>query len=318
MLHHLVKRRGVVAYQPESEIAAINMAIGSAFAGKRSATGTSGGGFGLMCESIGLAAMAEVPVMVIEAQRVGPSTGMATFHAQDDLDFVLHPSHGEFSLIVASPYSVEDAYVLSAELMNLAWKYQTPSVLLTDKHLVESTETSDLSSLNATREDIEIVSRSENFVKRYELTESGISSYAVPPAFVKFNSNEHDEYGITTDDAEMRIRMHEKRMRKEEGIRKDIEDRAYRTFFSGKDVIVTWGSTFGAAYEVAEELGYRLMVVRYLRPFIAPGIDRAVVVECNYSGQLGRLLEMGGVDVERVLKWDGRPFTPEELREVLT
>ncbi len=219
---------------------------------------------------------------------------------------------------MASPYSVEDAYVLSAELMNLAWKYQTPSVLLTDKHLVESTETSDLSSLNATREDIEIVSRSENVVKRYELTESGISSYAVPPAFVKFNSNEHDEYGITTDDAEMRIKMHEKRMRKEEGIRKDIEDRAYRTFFSGKDVIVTWGSTFGAAYEVAEELGYRLVVVRYLRPFIAPGIDRAVVVECNYRGQLGRLLEMSGVEVEKVLKWDGRPFTPEELREVLT
>lgn len=318
VLHYLVrKRREVVAYQPESEIAAINMAIGSAFAGKRSATGTSGGGFGLMCESIGLAAMAEVPVMVVEAQRVGPSTGMATFHAQDDLEFVLHPSHGEFPLIVASPYSVEDAYALSAELMNLAWKYQTPSILLTDKHLVESTETADLNSPNAKEEEIEIVSKSESIVKRYELTESGVSGYAIPPAFAKFNSNEHDEYGITTDDAEMRVKMHEKRMRKEEHIRRDIEDKAYREFFSGNEVIVTWGSTFGSVYEVAEELGYRLIVVRYLRPLVLPELDKAVVVECNYRGQLSRLLETHGVKVESVLKWDGRPFTPEELREVL-
>ncbi|WP_456368400.1 2-oxoacid:acceptor oxidoreductase subunit alpha [Geoglobus sp.] len=317
ILHYLVKRDGVITYQPESEIAAVCMAIGSAFAGKRSATGTSGGGFGLMCESVGLAAMAEVPLLVVEAQRSGPSTGMATFHGQEDLEFVLNPSHGEFPLVVASPYCVEDAYPLSAELMNLAWKYQIPAILLTDKHLVESSETADIEPASASPESVEVIDSSEEVFRRYEITESGVSRYAVPPAIVKFNSNEHDEYGITTDDAEVRTKMHEKRMKKERRIANEIKDRAFAEFFSGRDVIVTWGSTFGAAYEVAEELGYRLVVLRYLRPLILPDIDHATVIECNYTGQLAKLLKGRGVSVESVLKWDGRPFTPEELREVL-
>lgn len=317
VLHYLVKKDEVVTYQPESEIAAICMAIGSAFAGKRSATGTSGGGFGLMCESVGLAAMAEVPLLIVEAQRSGPSTGMATFHGQEDLDFVLNPSHGEFPLVVASPYCVEDAYFLSAELMNLAWKYQTPAILLTDRHLVESSETADIESVSVSSESVEVLDRSEEIFRRYEITENGVSRYAVPPAFVKFNSNEHDEYGITTDDPELRIKMHEKRMRKERRIADEIKDRAFIEFFSGKDVIVTWGSTFGAAYEVAEELGYRLIVIRYMRPLLLPDIDHATVVECNYTGQLAKLLKSHGIRVEKILKWDGRPFTPEELMEVL-
>ena len=317
VLHYLVRKKGVIAFQPESEISAINMAIGSAYAGKRSATGSSGGGFALMCESIGLSAMAEIPVMVIEAQRTSPSTGMATYHGQEDLDFVLHPSHGEFPLIVASPYCIEDSFILSAELLNLSWRFQTPAILLTDKHLIESSETAHLDRSKAKIEEIEIKKESEELLKRYEITESGISGYAVPPAIVKVNSNEHDEFGITTDDAEIRKRMHEKRMKKERLIEKEIRDKAHVTFFKGSEAIVTWGSTFGALYEIADELGYRLVVVRYLRPFVPPDVKKALVVECNYSSQLGRMLKNLGIDTSSVLKWDGRPFTPEELRDLL-
>ncbi len=318
ILHYLVRKRGVVAYQPESEISAINMAIGSAIAGKRSATGTSGGGFALMCESIGMAGIAEIPVLIIEAQRTGPSTGMATYNGQEDLEFVLYPSQGEFPLIVGSPYTIEDGYKIAGELLNLAWKYQTPAILLTDKHLVESIETADIDESSVQEEKIEIVDKSEGIFRRYEITENGLSTYAVPPAIVKFNSNEHDEFGLTTDDIEERTIMHEKRMKKEKLIERDVRDRAYVEFFRGEETIITWGSTFGALFEVAEELGYKLVVIRYFRPFIYPKLKKAIVVECNYTGQLSKMLrEKAGVEVESVLKWDGRPFTPEELREKL-
>ncbi len=318
VLHYLVRRKGVVAYQPESEISAISMTVGSAIAGKRSATGTSGGGFALMCESIGMAGIAEIPVLIIEAQRSGPSTGMATYSGQEDLEFVLHPSHGEFPLVVASPYSIEDGFRMAGELLNLAWKYQTPAILLTDKHLVESIETASIDENSVKKQDIAIIDRSEEIVKRYRITESGVSDYAVPPAIVKINSNEHDEFGLTTDDAEIRKKMHEKRMKKDKLIEREVSDSAYHLFFRGQECIVTWGSTFGAVYEVAEELGYRVAVIRYMRPFIPPKLRKAVVVESNYTGQLAKMLrEKADIEVESILKWDGRPFTPEELRERL-
>ncbi len=318
VLHYLVRKRGVVAYQPESEISAIAMTIGSAIAGKRSATGTSGGGFALMCESIGLAGIAEIPILIIEAQRSGPSTGIATYNGQEDLDFVLYPSHGEFPLIAASPYCIEDGFRMAGELLNLAWRYQTPAILLTDKHIVESMETASIDESSMKKQDIEITKRSEGLVKRYAVTESGVSDYAVPPAIVKFNSNEHDEFGLTTDDAEIRKMMHEKRMKKEKLIERDVADSAHHQFLKGQECIVTWGSTFSAVYEVAEELGYRVVVIRYFRPFIPPELKKAVVVECNYTGQLARMLrEKAGVKVKSILKWDGRPFTPEELKERL-
>ena len=316
ILHFLVRRDDVVAYQPEGEVAAIMMAIGSAFAGKRSATATSGGGFALMTESISLAAMAEIPILIVYGQRSAPSTGMATYTAQEDLYFALNPAHGEFPLIVASPVDCEDAYRLGAELLNLAWKFQTPAVLLSDKHLLESYESVNYPKVK--RERVEVVRKSDGIFRRYEITLSGISPYAVPPAIVKANSNEHDEFGFTTDDAEVARRMYEKRMRKEEEIRKAIRE-SYVVEGKGEEEIVTWGSNYGAVREVAEELGYKVVAVRYLKPFDAPKIkDGAYCVECNYKGLLAGLIEKEQrIKLKRILRWDGRPFTPEELREVL-
>ncbi len=319
ILHFLAKKRLSIAVQPENEIAAIMMALGTAFAGKRSAVGTSGGGFALMSESISLAGMAEIPVLIILAQRSGPSTGMATYTAQQDLYFALNPAHGEFPVIVASPLTISDAYSLAAELLNLAWKFQTPAILLTEKHLTESYETVRFS--NAEVEDIDVFdSESDEVFPRYEVTESGVSRYAVPPAIVKANSNEHTEYGITTDDAVIASQMYAKRMRKEKAIRQEVEKRMpYIIVEGGKDTIVTWGSNFGAVIEVAKELGFSAVGIRYLRPLFLPELRGEVIcVECNYTGLLANMIEREGLSVRRVLRWDGRPFTPDEIKEKLS
>ncbi len=316
ILHFLVRREDVIAYQPESEIAAIMMTIGSAFAGKRAATATSGGGFALMTESISLAGMAEIPVLIVYGQRSAPSTGMATYTAQEDLYFALNPAHGEFPLIVASPIDCEDAYKLGAELLNLAWKFQTPAILLSDKHLLESYETVNYPKVR--RERISIVRRSKGVFKRYEITQNGISPYAIPPAIVKANSNEHDEYGFTTDDAEIARVMYEKRMRKMREIEKNVKN-SYVEEGKGNETIVTWGSNYGAVREVAEELGFKVVAVRFLKPLDVPKIkENSYCVECNYQGLLAGMIEREQrIKLRRILRWDGRPFTPEELREVL-
>ncbi|WP_290596920.1 MULTISPECIES: 2-oxoacid:acceptor oxidoreductase subunit alpha [unclassified Archaeoglobus] len=321
ILHFLAKSKLIIAVQPENEIAAIMMAIGSAFAGKRSAVGTSGGGFALMSESISLAGMAEIPLLIVLAQRSGPSTGMATFTAQEDLYFALNPAHGEFPLIVASPLTIGDAFSLSATLLNLAWCFQTPAILLTEKHLTESYESVEFDE-DEGMEEIEIFnSETDEIFPRYEITNSGISRYAIPPAVVKANSNEHDEFGITIDDADVARRMYAKRMRKEKAIKKKVERlNPYIFAGKGKDIVVTWGSNFGAVIEAAEELGYSVVGIRFLRPLILPKFKGEVMcVECNYTGLLAEMIEKGtGVRVRRILRWDGRPFTPEEVKHALT
>jgi len=319
ILHFLAKQEGIVVVQPESEIAAIMMALGSSFAGKRSAVATSGGGFALMTESISLAAMAEIPILIIESQRSGPSTGMATYTAQQDLDFVIHPAHGEFPLIVASPITVEDSFVLAAELLNLAWKYQTPAILLTDKHMSESYQSVDEFD-EIEMESMDFVEEFDGIFKRYEITENGVSKMAFPPIVVKANSNEHDEFGFTTDDPKVAKEMYAKRMRKEESIKKEVEKKGpFKVFCNGRDYLITWGSTFGAVKEVAEELGYKLIAIRYLRPLLLPKLNGDItVVECNYSGLLAKKIEnILGKKVRKINRWDGRPFTPEELKDIL-
>lgn len=320
ILHFLAKNSRVVAVQPENEIAAIMMAIGSAYAGKRSAVGTSGGGFALMSESISLAGMAEIPLLIILAQRSGPSTGIATYTAQQDLYFALNPAHGEFPLIVASPLTVEDAFSLSSSLLNMAWHFQTPAILLTEKHLTESYESAELGE--SFEEEVEIFSsETEEIYPRYRITDSGVSEYAIPPALVKANSNEHDEFGITTDEAEMARTMYAKRMKKEVAIKRYAEEEEPYIFIkNGKDAVITWGSNFGAVVEAAEELGYSVIGIRFLRPFILPDFrGKLVCVECNYSGLLAEMVEKEkGMKVERILRWNGRPFTPDELSDALS
>lgn len=336
ILHFLAASQeelGIVAVHPENEIAVALMAEGAAYAGLRAMVGTSGGGFALMVESLSLAGQAEIPIVFALCQRPGPATGMPTYTAQGDLLFALHAGHGEFPRIVVAPGDSEEAFHLTAEAMNLAWKYQTPAIVLGDKHLSEGTFSSTFSSIldagggNGKVAESPKMWSGQGDYKRYLDVEDGISPLAFPGskgAVVKANSYEHDEYGITTEESEQVRKMVEKRLRKREALLKELTGK--KTFVvhgSGDRVLVTWGSTKGAAFEVADRLGLKVVQPLFLEPFPDSGMrkelekaEKIIDVEINATGQLATLLQQYGIFVDKkILKYDGRPFTLDELEE---
>ncbi len=333
VLHYLAGRQeelGVKVVHPENEIAVISMAVGAAYAGRRTMVGTSGGGFALMTETLSLTGMSETPVVIYEAQRAGPSTGVPTYTAQSDLLFVLFAGHGDFPRVVLAPGYPEEAYALTRDALNLAWRFQLPVILLGDKHLGESYYTV---SLNRERvvEEPKLWDGKEPY-RRYRLTADGISPLAFPGtagAVVKATSYEHDERGITVESATAVREMQDKRLRKWETLREEIlrrEDTISVTGARDSDsVVVTYGSTAGAVEDLAEEMGFRVVRPLFLEPFPEERVRRelesarrVVVVECSASGQFEKLLRMHSVvPHERIRKYDGRPFFRDELRDLL-
>ncbi len=341
ILHYLARIQrdadiGVI--QAESEIAAINMVIGAAYAGVRSMTGTSGGGFSLMVEALGQAGATETPIVVVLAQRPGPSTGLPTYTSQADLLFAIHASQGEFPRIVSAPGDVEETFYLTAEAFNLAERFQVPVILLIDKHITESftdVEPFDLGAVTIDRgKIIESEWRGPGEYKRYLFTEDGISPRALPGtlgAIVKQNSSEHNELGWASEDPDNARKMQDKRLRKLIAISEALRGKSLEVWGDpGADaVLLHWGSTRGAVYEATERLaeeGLKVRAVRviYLWPFPSEeivaelrGAGRIIAVEQNATGQLAKLLRMEtGIQVDhRVLRYDGRPFTPEDILE---
>ena len=210
----LAKEKKVTIFRPEDEIAGVNAAIGAAYAGKRALVATSGGGFSLMVEGLGMAGMAEIPLVVVLGQRTGPSTGMATYSSQADLKFAIDAGQGEFPRIVLTPGDLPELYHLGVEAFNLAETYQVPVILMTDKFLAESRFSVEQGRMDppATPRGTRLAWRAGDY-KRYETTPSGISPRAFPgqTTFLT-NSYEHDEEGFSIDDAETRKKMMEKRM----------------------------------------------------------------------------------------------------------
>lgn len=213
---------GVTVVQPEDEIAAVNMVIGAAFAGARSMTATSGSGFCLMVEGLGMAGISETPIVIIDAQRPGPAVGLPTRTEQGDLLFAVHAHHGDFPRVVLAPSTVEEAFWMTVKAFNLADKYQLPVILLTDHHLASSYQTTDKFDLYAVEVDrgmlySEAKHGSRADYKRHLITESGISPRAFPgeeDLLVITDADEHDESGHLTDDAGIRYQQVQKRMRK--------------------------------------------------------------------------------------------------------
>jgi len=325
---------GVVTKHAEDEIAAICMAIGANFVGARAMTATSGGGFSLMSEALGLAGMNEVPLVVVEAQRGGPSTGMPTRTEQSDLLFVLNASQGEFPRLVLAPGTIEEYFECGWRAFNLAEKYQTPVIVLSDELLASSLRTIDLDAIDFDNVEIDrgkLMSDSdldalEEPYKRHQFTEDGISPRAVPGhpnAVYATASDEHDEFGHISEDMHNRAKMMQKRMKKLEMARQDI---APPTRFGPKEapiVLVGWGSTYGVLRETVERLDGRARLVHFrdLWPFPAEAAAAAlngakvVVVENNYTGQFKRLLQSETcIEVARVVtRYDGRPFSVEDV-----
>ncbi len=322
------KKLGIVTVQPENEIAVANMAIGSAFTGAVSMVGTSGGGFCLMQEAYSLSGMTEIPVLFYLGQRPGPSTGVPTYTEQGELLFSLYPGHGEFPRLVASPGTIEEAFYLTAELLNLIWKFQTPAVLLSEKHLSESMMSVDIRP-QETNQAKATLSRSKNY-KRYQFTESGISPLLFPPneQLVQSNSYEHDEQGFTTEEAAMIAKMHKKRLTKQNSMIHYLQDKikTINVFGNGSPYIFTFGSTTMSVLEAIEYAGIKATVVQliYLQPFPVWMLEKfkdkkSIVVEQNATGQLEQLLrEKAGIKpVHSIRQFDGRPFDPIELGKKL-
>ena len=328
---------GLVVKHAEDEISAAGMALGAAFAGARSMTATSGGGFSLMCEFVGLAGMTETPLVIVESQRPGPSTGLPTRTEQSDLKFVLSASQGEFPRIVIAPGDPEESFRLAFEAFNLAERYQTPLILLMDKHLSESVWTYDPFDCEGMRinrgqrlNEAQLASIDE--YKRYAFTPSGISPMArpgTPGGVFVATSDEHDERGEICEDEPARSRMMEKRLRKIDSL--DVSECGWqlRENPDAALTVVGWGSTVSpirGAVDLLEKEGASVgfLQIIYMYPFpeeqvarVLGKARRAVVVENNATAQLADVIrERTGVRIQdTILKCSGRQWLVDELAD---
>jgi len=317
----------VTVVHPENEIAVMLMALGLSYAGKKTAVCTSGGGFCLMTEGFSLAGGSEVPVVVVMGQRTGPSTGLPTYTGQTDLHFVLHAGQGEFPRLVVAPGDPEQAFVWSSLALSLAWKCQVPAVILVDKTICEGTFSLDEDALAVPDMASPGPDPGSGLYQRYALTESGISPLRHPPvqgAAIKVNSYVHAEDGITTERADITVMMTEKRRRKRESLKWEVEQlECVRSSGSpsADTAVLCWGSTLGVCREVAMDQGMKLIQPVVLDPFpedalrkALSGVERTILIEENAEGQLAMLCARHGILPEHhIRRFDGRPFTVEEL-----
>jgi 2-oxoglutarate ferredoxin oxidoreductase subunit alpha len=322
---------GLKVIHPENEIAVSLMALGFAYSGKRAAVGTSGGGFCLMTESVSLAAMAELPIVIVVGQRTGPSTGLPTYTGQSDLHFALNAGHGEFTRFLVAPGDAEEAYLWAGIALNLSWKYQIPSIVLVDKTTCEGTFSFDIDSIEKLKIESPLIWDRNNSYKRYQDSPNGVSPLAFIPEkdqVIKVDSYEHDEYGITTEDAQITRLMQGKRLRKCKFLAQDLAAKTPVKIYGKTDssqAIICWGSNKGVCIEIGAHLGLKVIQPLVLSPFpkeqllqAISGVNLLINVENNITGQLSRLLNCQGIKVDKqILKYDGRPFFLEELeREI--
>jgi 2-oxoglutarate ferredoxin oxidoreductase subunit alpha len=318
---------GIVVEQVEDEISAINMALGAAYAGVRAMTGTSGGGFALMVEALSLQGIMEIPLVVVNSQRPGPSTGMATRTEQSDLDFVLTAGHGEFPRMVLSVRNPEDAFYQTARALNIADKYQMLVIILTDQYLADTAQTIqpfDFSRVNIDRCFAEAEELKSERYKRYMLTESGVSPRLIPGKIsgtvVMADSHEHNEYGHISESIEVRNAMMNKRMKKLEAMTPEIQEPDYFGADQPEILLIGWGSMQGPLKEAVELLLKENLSIgalvfgdlyqlptKLLKKYVGTA-KKLINVEQNLTGQLGRLIrqETGIFMTGSVLKYDGR------------
>lgn len=314
---------------PESEIAVVLMALGFSYMGKKTAVGTSGGGFCLMTEGLSFSGMAELPIVIILGQRPGPSTGLPTYSSQTELHFALNAGQGEFVRFIVSPGDAEEAYYWSAMSMNISWKYQIPSIILSDKNMGEGVFNFDLNASGEIEEKPPVYWDGKNAYKRYMVTENGVSPLSFPPAkgaIIKVNSYEHDENGITTEAAKDTNQMQEKRLRKERFLAEELENIKTVNVHGDENsetALLCWGSNKGVCNEVGQRLGLKVVQPIVLNPFPARqfkdalnGVKKIICVESNATGQLARLIRVHGFNPGYAIsKYDGRPFSTDELEE---
>ena len=326
--------------QAEDEMAALAAVLGASYGGVRSMTATSGPGFSLMTELIGLASMAELPAVIVDAQRAGPSTGMPTKMEQSDLSFSLYSGHGDTPRIVVAPANVADCYSLMIDAFNMAERYQMPVLFLTDQSLTARVESVEASAFTprpvAERVKPQVLAgvgmsagESDTDYSRYAYTASGISPVSVPgmgmPAYVA-TGLEHDEHGHPDYEPDDHEEMMRKRYRKLETAAAELPAPVRYGDEDAVIGIIGWGSTEGAIQEAIDRAranGYRVASLhpRILSPLpdqaihtFIQSVTKVIVPECNYTGQLANLLGAKyGLKAIRVNKFGGIPFTAADI-----
>jgi len=332
VLHFLAAHKkdfNIAIAQLENEIGVINAAIGAAYTGARTMIGTSGGGFALMTEAFSLAVQNETPLVVIESQRMSPASGVPTYTAQGDLLFCLNSGHGDILRFVIAPGDADESCFWAGEILNLSWKYQTPSILLIDKEISESTFSFDENILKKIKREKPLLWNKKGKYLRYKDTKNGISPLAFPgekDVILKANSYEHDEFGITVEDGKSIVKMQDKRLRKFAEMKKEV-DRLESVKIYGKrtakKAIIAWGSTKGPAKEAAEKLGIKMIQLVVIQPFpekqirkALEGVQKLILVETTSTGQMESVLNSYGIKVDKkILRYDARPFFPEEIEK---
>jgi 2-oxoglutarate ferredoxin oxidoreductase subunit alpha len=343
------REAGIMVRQVEDEIGVINMAIGAAHAGVRAMCATSGGGFALMSEGLGMSAMMETPVVVIDCQRAGPSTGVPTKTEQGDLWQMLGAAFGDYPRAIVAPLDIEDCFKVIPELFNIVDRFQCPGIVLCDLLLSEGRLSADPKDLNFTPpiDRGELITRASAAAsgsdgngdyKRYKFTASGISPRAIPgvPGHIHVAAtDEHDEDGVLISDEFTnpikRRKMMEKRMRKTAGIEAAVAPPALRGPRDAEVTLIGWGSTKGVIEEACEMLREQGVSANHLQiRWIVPlhgeavletlkGARRTIIVENNYSGQFARYLrsETSFVPDGYIRKYDGEPFMPHHIVEAV-
>ncbi|MEC0373483.1 2-oxoacid:acceptor oxidoreductase subunit alpha [Paenibacillus chibensis] len=347
IMEYLIKKLpkfGGTVVQTEDEIAAITMAIGSSYAGVRSMTASAGPGLSLMMEAIGLSGMTETPVVIVDTQRGGPSTGLPTKQEQSDINALIHGTHGEIPKVVLAPSSIEECFYDMIEAFNLADKYQLPVIVVTDLQLSlgkQSCEQLDYDRISIDRgklvqEAPELPAGS--LFKRYELSEDGVSPRVLPGqkhGIHHVTGVEHDESGRPSESAVNRKQMMDKRLGKMDRITVEHPIHVDAAYENPELLIIGMGSTGGTIKQARESLENEgittnQMMIRLLHPFPAEAVKsyveqakKVIVLEHNATGQLADLIKLhagGGDKITSVLKYDGNPFLPsivaEECRKV--
>jgi 2-oxoglutarate/2-oxoacid ferredoxin oxidoreductase subunit alpha len=319
----------IISEQAEDEISAINMAIGAWYAGGRAMVTTSGGGLALMTEGISLAGMLESPLVIHLAQRPGPATGLPTRTEQGDLQLALYAGHGEFPRIILAPGQIEEGYEVTQKAFYLADKYQVPVFILTDQYTMDTYY--NIKTFNVPQGKIDrFIIKTDADYQRYSLDkDNGITPRGIPnhgEGLVRADSDEHDEYGLITEDMEVRIKMMEKRNSKLNDFKKEafapnlLGPKDYRVLCVG------WGSTYHVIKEALDRLhlpDVALLHFKQVYPVPAESIKylkkakQIILIENNYNGQFAQLLETStGINIDtKILKYNGLPFYSDELAE---
>jgi 2-oxoglutarate ferredoxin oxidoreductase subunit alpha len=325
---------GGITIQCEDEIASLASVVGASFAGTKAMTATSGPGLSLMTELLGYAGMAEIPCVIVDAQRGGPSTGLPTKTEQSDLQHALYAGHGEAPRVVVAPVSVEDCFWTAVDAVNYAERFQVPVILLTDQGLATRLEV--VHRPDTGRVELwprKTAADAEGEYRRYERTDDAVSPMGIPGEDGSQHvatGIEHDEWGHPGYTPEIHTGMQTKRWAKLEPLRNGLARHEAYGDTEPDIALVGFGSTYGPVREAvdmarAEGISAGAFYPRVLGPFpvdrvraFAGGARRVIVPEVNYTGQLARLVRAEcALPVESCAKSDGLPFTAEDIRDVI-